>query len=108
MARPYTIVCPHGHGEYGADAPDEECPACADGVPGVGGTFYLVVRCASQATVEAVAELLKMELSQRDYVVQREAERSTAFYTAADMAEDASRLTVITLDPETEADDGES
>jgi hypothetical protein len=41
-------------------------------------------------------------------VVQREAERSTAFYTAADMAEDASRLTVITLDPETEADDGES
>ena len=32
MARPYTIVCPVGHGEYGADRPDEPCPACEDGV----------------------------------------------------------------------------
>lgn len=32
MARPYTLVCPVGHGEYGADRPNEPCPACEDGV----------------------------------------------------------------------------
>jgi hypothetical protein len=31
--RKLELSCPKGHGTYGADSPDEECPACADGVP---------------------------------------------------------------------------
>lgn len=33
--REFTLTCPVGHGEYGADTRDEECPACADGQPPV-------------------------------------------------------------------------
>lgn len=31
--RKWELICPKGHGTYGADSPDEECPACADNVP---------------------------------------------------------------------------
>jgi hypothetical protein len=33
--RKLELTCPKGHGTYGADTPDEECPVCADDVPGV-------------------------------------------------------------------------
>lgn len=66
---------------------------------------FLIIRCENDDDVSALVELLKDELRARDWPF-RIGSGEEIYYTASDIAEDISRITLISAEPE-EIDDGE-
>jgi hypothetical protein len=65
---------------------------------------FLIIRCEDQDSVDAIVEILRAELRQGDWYFKM-GTGTDAHYTASDVAEDASAVTVIDTEPqETEED----
>jgi hypothetical protein len=62
--RKLELICPKGHGTYGADSPNEECPACADNVP-----TSIAQQIKNILVSLAAADKLPLDMTELDPVV---------------------------------------